>query len=372
MKPTCAITDPNLAAQTQYLLKLAGYGTENGGAQTGGAQTGGAQTGVPEPPAAIRQTGPQTIEMLGKTYRLPAQASEFTTRLLALRAPKNRAPVKGEMGVGGIGGGGRGLVELDGVEKAGGQVVRRLPTGAGAGAGAEFGMGAGGAGNTVGIVGAAGGVGATTIAVGLAQYFAGQGEEVALVDLDPAGAGIDAVVGQEEAEGLRWPDFRGQEGPFDGREITGRLIRWRGVGVLSAGRCGRGVPEEAGVVVEALAGYCDRVILDLPRQFLGGQPQPWAPGRVMIAGRASARGYAAVLNAGLSLQARGVEASLVMVGRHRAALTGEVCASAHLPSWGAYPRVRGLCARSEAGRYPALSRRERTALAQIAQLGVVA
>lgn len=52
--------------------------------------------------------------------------------------------------------------------------------------------------------GASGGVGASTLAVGLAYQAAQQGFTSAVVDVDPLGGGIDLLLGAENVAGWRW------------------------------------------------------------------------------------------------------------------------------------------------------------------------
>jgi len=136
----------------------------------------------------------------------------------------------------------------------------------------------------IGVVGARGGIGASSLAAALARRLA-QGRAgrarrpvrgartsttVALVDLDGAGGGLDVLLGIEEADGLRWPDLRGARGEVSGAELTSLLPRWSGVTVLSADRARPGAPsgEVARAVLDALRESHDWVVLDLDRHLL--------------------------------------------------------------------------------------------------------
>ncbi|HEY1135471.1 MAG TPA: septum site-determining protein Ssd, partial [Nocardioides sp.] len=68
---------------------------------------------------------------------------------------------------------------------------------------------------TVTVVGAAGGVGATTLAC-LLGMSAGRDAPSLVVDLDPAGGGVDRVLGLEERAGIRWPALAGLVGRLSG------------------------------------------------------------------------------------------------------------------------------------------------------------
>ncbi len=165
-----------------------------------------------------------------------------------------------------------------------------------------------GAGRVVGVVGARGGVGATTFAAALAATLAAvlaadpgdrraavapvraapAGPEapgwtsdgrpaVALVDLDGAGAGLDVHLGIEGAGGLRWADLADARGEVPGVELAALLPTWSGVVVLSGDRWrpGPAPPEVVADVLDALVG-CHRVVVtDLGRrEVLDGGPGP--------------------------------------------------------------------------------------------------
>lgn len=91
-------------------------------------------------------------------------------------------------------------------------------------------------GQAVAVVGAAGGVGTSTLAALLAERLARSGRPVALLDLDVRRGGIEVLLGTEAAEGARWPDLAGMRGPVELTELTGLLPRWGGVEVLGPDR----------------------------------------------------------------------------------------------------------------------------------------
>ena len=106
-----------------------------------------------------------------------------------------------------------------------------------------------GSGQRICVTGGAGGVGASTLAAGLAFVAARSGRPTALVDLDPGGGGIDLLIGAERLDGWRWPRLvaaRGHLGDFgdqlpcvDGVEV---LSMGRGVEAVATGgrsRAGR-------------------------------------------------------------------------------------------------------------------------------------
>lgn len=120
----------------------------------------------------------------------------------------------------------------------------------------------------VGVIGARGGAGATSLAVALALAAARSGRRTMLVDADPFGGGIDLALGAECVSGPRWPDVLSAP-PVSAEALAESLPRCGEVTVLAWSREG---PEEipAGIVESLLASSrraCDLVVVDLPRSF---------------------------------------------------------------------------------------------------------
>ena len=123
-----------------------------------------------------------------------------------------------------------------------------------------------GNGRVVGVVGGRGGAGASTLAVALAVTAASR-QEVLLVDGDPLGGGLDALLGAEDVPGLRWPDLHQLDGPVRASSLRQLLPDPHGVSLLS---CGRSQGDEPGAqavesVLRAGRRHFDLVVLDLPR-----------------------------------------------------------------------------------------------------------
>lgn len=116
------------------------------------------------------------------------------------------------------------------------------------------------------VTGGCGGAGASTVATALA-LAAAAAEEVLLVDGDPAGGGLDLLMGAERADGLRWPALTGLRGRVSGAAVLAALPVVEGVHLLSGSReDARAVPEEAlAAVVEAVRAEGHGVVVDLPR-----------------------------------------------------------------------------------------------------------
>ncbi|MEV7973668.1 cellulose synthase operon protein YhjQ/BcsQ [Cellulomonas sp. NPDC089187] len=127
----------------------------------------------------------------------------------------------------------------------------------------------------IGVLGARGGAGASTVAALLAHALAREGETV-LVQVG-TGPSMDAVLGTEKVAGLRWPDLREARGEVDPGQLGARLRRW--------GRCGLLTPDDRqpepvdaeveGDVLTALRRRHHWVVVDLDRPgLLSGKPRP--------------------------------------------------------------------------------------------------
>lgn len=84
------------------------------------------------------------------------------------------------------------------------------------------------------LFGATGGLGTSTLAMGLAVRMAKRGRRVALVELDPAGGGLDVMAGAEGESGWRWGDLTAARGHVD--DLSGHLPSVLGVDIVAASR----------------------------------------------------------------------------------------------------------------------------------------
>lgn len=128
----------------------------------------------------------------------------------------------------------------------------------------------------VGVLGARGGVGASTLAAAIAREAVRVGVCTALVELPRSTGGLDVLLGIEHEPGPRWADLRSERGGFGADALALALPQWHAVRVLSSDARGGPRPGDPGPTdaVRALAGSHDLLVLDMPREG------SWLPGEV--------------------------------------------------------------------------------------------
>ncbi len=121
-------------------------------------------------------------------------------------------------------------------------------------------------GRIVGVVGGAGGAGATTLACALAQWHAARGPTL-LVDADPLGPGVDRLLGMEDRAGVRWEGLVETAGRLGARALRESVPRDGRLGVLTWAEARRrlDVPAARRIIEAAVRGH-DLVVIDLARQ----------------------------------------------------------------------------------------------------------
>ncbi len=114
------------------------------------------------------------------------------------------------------------------------------------------------------VIGASGGLGASTWAAALARRMSMHLGECVLVDGDVRGGGLDMTCGTEHVPGLRWPDLARLRGSVSASRLVAALPRGE-VPVLSAG--GHGVAVDDSVMIDVLGSirWEVPVVLDAPR-----------------------------------------------------------------------------------------------------------
>lgn len=78
----------------------------------------------------------------------------------------------------------------------------------------------------IALVGGHGGVGVSTFAAVLALTAGRADIGVLLLDVEPGGAGLDLLLGAEDAAGLRWSDITGETGSIQGQALSAALPRF--------------------------------------------------------------------------------------------------------------------------------------------------
>ncbi|ASO17934.1 secretion/DNA translocation related CpaE-like protein [Actinoalloteichus hoggarensis] len=128
-------------------------------------------------------------------------------------------------------------------------------------------------GTVLAVLGGRGGAGASVFATALARVSAGRSERVLLMDGDPAGGGLDLLLGAEERTGLRWSGLGTVGGRLAATTLRAALpsqeIGDGTVTVLSCDRADGGGPTTDGVeaVVTTACRSGDTVVCDLPRSL---------------------------------------------------------------------------------------------------------
>lgn len=189
-------------------------------------------------------------------------------------------------------------------------------------------------GHVLGLLGASGGVGATTLAAACAVRAALAGVQVVLVDAAPWSGGIEVRTGTDADAGLRWPDLVGARGDLDGRRLIAdlpgtdlRCLSWDGTAPPAE-------PPGPHPVVRALRAATELVVVDLPRAGATGAVPWWeACDDVLL-----------VLDAGVS----GLPAAAV-TAPHVAPLTGAVVRRPGGVGREAVARVTGVPVLAEVG-----------------------
>lgn len=111
------------------------------------------------------------------------------------------------------------------------------------------------------VLGASGGVGASTWSAALARRLAAHLGSCVLVDGDVRGGGLDMTCGTEHVPGLRWPDLARLRGLTSGARLI-RALPCGELPLLSAGGAGVGVEDSCVLdVVDSLLGEVP-VVLD--------------------------------------------------------------------------------------------------------------
>jgi secretion/DNA translocation related CpaE-like protein len=227
-----------------------------------------------------------------------------------------------------------------------------------------------GSGRVICVVGGSGGAGASTCAGALAFVSAQTPRRTLLVDADPAGGGLDLLLGAERVAGWRWPRLAGARGHLG--DFAGRLPRVEEVDVLSmargepSGEQGLSPASVKAVMLSAMRSH-DLVVVDLPRCL--GPASREAIRRadlVLLVVRDDIRGIAAAREiAGGAGRDGSRLAVLVRQGRSRTLDPQLVATGLGIDLLGTIADDQGVPAAAERGDPPARS--GRSPLAQVAR-----
>jgi secretion/DNA translocation related CpaE-like protein len=198
------------------------------------------------------------------------------------------------------------------------------------------------------VVGGSGGVGASTLAVGLASAGVALGA-TALVDLDPLGGGLDLLLGAERAAGWRWDKLQSARGQIG--ELAGHVPVANGVTLVSMGRESSGSVSRDAVaaVLASLARSSALVVMDVGRCVdAGGREGLRGSDRTVLVCGQDVRGVASarMTRDAADLRDAGVVVRLRPGGAVRPT---EVAAAVGLPLLGTVPYDKNLPSAAERG-----------------------
>lgn len=201
------------------------------------------------------------------------------------------------------------------------------------------------------VLGGSGGVGASTLAAGLALGQARRAA-AALVDLDPLGGGLDLLMGVETGAGHRWP--RLMEAAGEVGDMRGLLPEAEGVAVLSMAREGAAAPTPAATsaITGSLARHHGLVVVDCGRHpSAAARTMLRVASAIVVVSGGSVRGVAACVQ---QLQAWDVRTAGLVVRRQPGVrVPPEVVAETlGLELWGVVPHDPALITAAEAGDPP--------------------
>lgn len=211
----------------------------------------------------------------------------------------------------------------------------------------------------VGIVGGRGGAGASTTAVLLAGAAAHGGARVLLVDGDRLAGGLEAALGEQPMEGLRWPDLGSASGAINPDQLAASLPRVGGAAVLSwpagPGHAVRMPGSAVSAVMEAARGAFDLVVVDVGRGREGLEDFGWASDRILVVVPGSLGG--ALSAAQLVHELPPVPLGMVLRGGTAEGVDAEQLAGLiGCPLVARIPHLRRAAAAAEAGRLMELAR----------------
>lgn len=202
------------------------------------------------------------------------------------------------------------------------------------------------------VLSGSGGVGASTFAAGLAVRIARSGRQVALLECDPFGGGIDFLCGIDDVAGWRWNDLRCASGHVP--DLGQRLPSVEGVTVVSQSWAdeapGEPVPPSAMSSVMSSLGYSHDVIVS----DSGHQPMNINPTRTVMLVAATVK---SVMAARAKIMHFGISEPILVVRTLKSGLDpGRIAESLSLPVAATVPTDRGIYRDYAVGKPPGLSK----------------
>lgn len=124
---------------------------------------------------------------------------------------------------------------------------------------------------TFAVVGGSGGLGVSSLVVGLATVAAESGMRSAAVELARCGGGLDLLFGAEMRDGLRWDELGHADGQLG--DLDGHLLNVAGADVLALDRRSPREPDDAAVaaVLGSLGRSHGAVFVDADAADVGGR-----------------------------------------------------------------------------------------------------
>lgn len=202
----------------------------------------------------------------------------------------------------------------------------------------------------VAVLGGSGGVGASTLAVGLAVAAARSRRRAALVDVDVVGGGADLMFGAEDLPGWRWSRLRTARGQIG--DLRGKVPAVDGVEIVSMARSGETDPgrDAVNAVVTSLKRTHEVIVVDIGRSLgaAASEAVRLTDRLVVMCGQdvrsvASARMVLAGAGSG------GTAGSVVRLRPGATLSPGAVADALGLPLWGTAPHDPALARAADRG-----------------------
>lgn len=225
---------------------------------------------------------------------------------------------------------------------------------------ANLGRAGHGTGVLVCVLGGSGGVGASTLAAGLA-FAAARTHRTMLIDADPLSGGLDLLLGAERTPGWRWPRLATARGHLG--DLTGQLPSVDGIDVLSMAR-GESSPgwaphaEQLKAVLRSAVRSHTITVVDLPRALGSTWEALRRADLAVLVVRDDIRGIAAAREVVRDLEAECEQLGLVVRhGRSRLLEPKLVASGIGLPLLGSLTEDPSLVMAAERGDPPGRSGR---------------